>query len=43
MGNISEDLRKRILSEKRLESLKRWHKAAAKAESLEAFLQAMDD
>ncbi len=43
MGNISEDLRKRILSEKRLESLKRWHKAAAKAESLKAFLQAMDD
>lgn len=43
LGSISEDLRKKILSEKSLEVLKGWHKTAAKAESLEAFLQAMED
>ena len=43
LGNIPEDLRKRILSEKSLEILKGWHKIAAKAESLEIFQQAMGD
>ncbi len=41
LGRIPEDLRQRILSEKNLEILKKWHKTAAKAESLEAFLQSM--
>ncbi len=43
LGRISEDLRQRVLFEKSLEILKTWHKIAVKAESLEAFLQAIDD
>lgn len=36
-GEISEDLRQRILSEEDLEVLKRWLKLAAKAETVKEF------
>lgn len=37
LGTISDELRERISLETDLATLKMWHKAAAKAESLEAF------
>lgn len=40
-GEISDDLRNRIISEKDLDVLKRWLKQAAKSESLEAFIEKM--
>ena len=41
LGEISDDLRKRIISEKDLDVLKRWLKQAAKSESLEEFIEKM--
>ena len=41
LGRISEEIRQKILSEKNLEILKKWHKTAAKAESIEQFLSNM--
>ena len=40
-GEISDDLRNRIISEKDLDVLKRWLKQAAKSESLEEFIEKM--
>lgn len=37
LGSVPEDIKKRVLLEKNLEILKKWHKAAAKAESMEQF------
>lgn len=41
LGAISEELRNKIASEKDLEVLKKWHKIAAKSDSLEEFLECM--
>ena len=41
LGHVPEDIRIRIESEKNLETLARWHKLAAKADSLEEFLNQM--
>lgn len=41
LGTISDELRTRITTEKNLALLSRWHKLAAKAESLEQFIQEM--
>ena len=41
LGEISDDLRVRIISEKDLDVLKRWLKQAAKSESLEEFMEKM--
>ena len=41
LGEISDDLRVRIISEKDLDVLKRWLKQAAKSESLEEFIEKM--
>lgn len=38
LGDVSSDLRERILSENDLMLLKQWHKEAAKAESIQMFL-----
>lgn len=38
LGRIPEEIREKILSERNLEILKKWHKTAAKAESIEQFL-----
>lgn len=40
-GEIYDDLRNRIISEKDLDVLKRWLKQAAKSESLEEFIEKM--
>ena len=40
-GELSDDLRNRIISEKDLDVLKRWLKQAAKSESLEEFIEKM--
>lgn len=37
LGEVSEEARQNILSETNLEILKKWHKIAAKAESIEQF------
>ena len=42
MGHVPEDIRSRIESEKSLETLTRWFKLAAKADSLEEFLNQME-
>ena len=41
LGKIPEELRNKIMGEKDLETLKKWHKLAAKAESMEEFLEKM--
>ncbi len=40
-GEIPEDLKKRVVGEKNTEILRRWHKLAAKAKSMEEFEQIM--
>lgn len=40
-GEIPGELRERIYSEKDMAVIKRWHKAAAKANSIEEFQNAM--
>ena len=37
IGNVSDELKERIMKEKNLEILRKWHKAAARAENLEQF------
>ena len=41
LGEISDDLRVRIISEKDLDVLKRWLKQAAKSESIDEFIEKM--
>lgn len=41
LGPVPEDLRKKIKSEKNLDTLKEWYKLAAKAESIEQFIEKM--
>ena len=41
LGEISDELRNRITSEKDLETLKKWHRLAARSESLDEFLKKM--
>ena len=41
IGNLSEDLRERIMEEADLSVLKKWLKIAAKAESIEQFISEM--
>ena len=41
LGNIPEDIHSRIYAEGDIETLRRWHKAAAKATSFEAFREKM--
>ena len=41
LGPVSDEVREKIMTEKSLETLKKWHKLAAKAESMEEFLKAM--
>ena len=42
IGMVSENLKKRILQERDLDTLRKWNKAAARAESIEAFIREMD-
>ena len=41
LGQISDDLRVRIISEKDLDVLKRWIKQAVKSESIDEFIEKM--
>ena len=41
LGKIPEELRNKIMGEKDLETLKKWFKLAAKADSMEEFLEKM--
>ncbi len=41
LGELSDSLKTCILQQTDLELLKKWHKAAARAESIEAFEQAV--
>ena len=41
LGEISDDLRVRIISEKNLDVLKRWLKQAVKSESIDEFIEKM--
>ena len=41
LGTVSDEVREKIMTEKRLETLGNWLKLAAKAESMEEFLKAM--
>ena len=41
LGSISDELREKIMTEKNLEILDKWHKLAAKAKSMEELLKAM--
>ncbi len=41
LGPISDEVREKIMTEKSLETLRKWHKLAAKAESMEEFLKEM--
>ena len=38
LGEIPEDLREQVMSQRDLEILKRWHKLAAKAETLQELM-----
>lgn len=40
-GEIPEDLREKIMNEKRVEALGNWIKLAAKADSIDQFLEMM--
>ena len=42
IGMVPENLKKRILQERNLDTLRKWNKVAAKAESNEAFIREMD-
>lgn len=37
IGNVSDELKERIMKEKNLEILRKWHKAAARAEIWSSF------
>ena len=37
IGNVSDELKERIMKEKNLEILRKWHKAAARAENWSSF------
>ena len=41
LGPVSDEVREKIMIEKNLETLKKWHKLVAKAESMDEFLKAM--
>ena len=41
LGEISDDLRVRIISEKDIDVLKRWLKQAVKSESIDEFIEKM--
>lgn len=41
LGSVPDDLQKRILSERRLDVAKRWHKLAATSDSIEQFMKDM--
>ena len=41
IGPVSDEVREKIMTEKNLETLGKWLKLAAKAESMEEFLKAM--
>ena len=41
LGPVSDEVREKIMTEKSLETLRKWHKLAAKAEPMEEFLKAM--
>ena len=41
IGPVSDKVHEKIMTEKSLETLKKWHKLAAKAASMEEFLKAM--
>ena len=41
LGELSDSLKKHIIEQTNLELLKKWHKAAAKAKSIEEFEQAI--
>ena len=41
LGEIPEDLREQVMSQRDLEVLKRWHKLAAKAETVQEFMDQM--
>ena len=43
IGDVSDTLREKIMSQKDLDTLKLWHKVAARAESMEAFEQVIYD
>lgn len=42
LGVVSDELQRKIINEKDLETLKKWNKLAAKSESLEQFVEHMD-
>ncbi|MBO5166503.1 MAG: hypothetical protein J6B90_07885 [Lachnospiraceae bacterium] len=41
LGEVSEELHSKVMGELNLEVLKRWHKLAAKADTIEQFLENM--
>ena len=41
LGTVPDEIKEKILSERNSEILSRWHKAAAKADSIEEFLRKM--
>lgn len=43
LGEITEELKKKIMSQRDMEILKKWHKLAARAESLGQFEQAIEE
>ena len=43
LGEIPEELKKKIMSQRDMETLKKWHKMAARAESLRKFEQAIEE
>ena len=43
LGEIPEELKKKIMSQRDMETLKKWHKMAARAESLGKFEQAIEE
>ena len=43
LGEIPEELKKKIMSQRDMETLKKWNKMAARAESLGKFEQAIEE
>ena len=43
LGEIPEELKEKVMSQRNMEVLKKWHKIAAKVESLEKFEQAVSE
>lgn len=43
LGEIPEELKEKIMSQRDMEILKKWHKLAARAESLGQFEQAIEE